>query len=143
MKKTFLQEYVDHKLNSIRADMDDLSDYLENYTDDTHKIELKDLKKWNINPEQFIYKFKPSISEIRKAIEKSDILHILAERYKKSVIRDIPKDILNNIIKEDKADIRDEFEEEKEFDVRESAIRKLKKANLTKEEKEVLNLSCL
>ena len=143
-KLGFLQKYVDHKLNSIRCDMDDLSDYLENYTDDDYKLYLELLDNWKVKPEYFVDEFKPTETQIRQAIKSSKVLNILAERYKQAVIKCIPVDIIYNILQTEKRDIEDEIEYEQKYinadRAKSSALNKIKKCNLTKAEKKALGL---
>lgn len=146
-QKVFLQKYVDHKLNSIRADMDDLSDYLENYTDGACWIDVKILKKFGMEPSEFMSEFNPKTTEIKDAIKSSPILNVLAERYKQAVIKCIPHDIMYNLIRTEKRDIQCSLKEEQDFKkdetIKKSALKKIKKANLTKSEIKALRDCCL
>lgn len=137
-KQQFLQKYIDHKLNSIRVYLDDLSDYLTNYTHDEHTVYPETLSEWGVDPDIFIKAFNPTQPQITEAIKKSPLLDVLVERYKQAVIKGIPKDIINNILEQEKDMIYEQLEEQKELNAFETTKNKLKSLNLTAEEKKAL-----
>lgn len=142
LTECIIQKYVDHKLNSMRCDYDDLSDYLQNYTNNEYLVDLKLLaKKWNVSPEDFICGFKPQFAQIKKAIKNSSMLEEVAKRYKAAVVKGITEEIYYHCVDADKEAIGMEIEEDKEItEIRalHSLRTKLNKYKLTQAERNLL-----